>query len=170
MIRGKAIWKPGIGETSKAFRGIAPEPHKVGFPAPHMNPQLQEVILLMHIGLWPTSIKLNLSWKSEVSRSAWINPWMSMGTYMTSLFFLFFLSGNLDNRKWAYVVYCTIWYYLYNLKNVKNTTSPWVFFTFFLIVQMVPNRAKHHIKVSKWTRFAQNRFFCGFSQNILLDF
>ena len=44
---------------------------------------------------------------------------------------------------------CTI------LKNVKNTheacnftksnTLPWVFFTFFKIVQMIPNRAKHHV-------------------------
>ena len=98
MIHGKAIWKPGIGETSKASRGSAPEPHKAGFAAPHMNLQLQEVILLMHIGLWPTSVKLNPSWKSEVSRSAWINPWISMGTYIASFFFLFFLSGNLDNQ------------------------------------------------------------------------
>ena len=29
----------------------------------------------------------------------------------------------------------------------KSITLPWVFFTFFQIVQMVPNRAKHHINV-----------------------
>ena len=56
---------------------------------------------------------------------------------------------------------CAIWYHLYNLKNVKNThgrvlllvklqatksnTHPWVFFMFFSILQMVPNRATHHI-------------------------
>ena len=60
----------------------------------------------------------------------------------------------------AYVLHCTIWYDLYNLKNMKNTdggfwlltcnftkssTTPWVFFMFFLIVQMVPNRATHLI-------------------------
>ena len=56
---------------------------------------------------------------------------------------------------------CAIWYHLDNLRNVKNThgrvlllvaynftkgnTPPWVFFHFFKIVQMVPNRATHHI-------------------------
>ena len=69
---------------------------------------------------------------------------------------------------------CAICYHLYKLKNVKNThggvlllvklqaisfaqfqerkkhlwmsnTPPWLFFTFFKIIQMVPNRAKHHI-------------------------
>ena len=69
---------------------------------------------------------------------------------------------------------CAIWYHLYKLKNVKNThggvlllvklqaisfaqfqkrekhlwmsnTPPWLFFTFFKIIQMVQNRAKHHI-------------------------
>ena len=53
---------------------------------------------------------------------------------------------------------CAIWYHLYNLKSVKNTnggvlqalackftksdTSSCLFFHVFLIVQMVPNRAK----------------------------
>ena len=27
----------------------------------------------------------------------------------------------------------------------KSKTPPWVFFTFFKLKQMVPNRAKHHI-------------------------
>ena len=59
-----------------------------------------------------------------------------------------------------HVMRCAIWYHLYNFKNVKNThggvlilvacnftkinTSSWVFFR-FLIVQMLPNRATHHI-------------------------
>ena len=55
---------------------------------------------------------------------------------------------------------CAIWYHLFDLKNThrgvlllvklqvkacnftKSNTPPWVFFTFFNIVQMVPNRAK----------------------------
>ena len=65
-----------------------------------------------------------------------------------------------------YVMRCAIWYHWYNLKSVKNThggvlilvklqalacnftrinAPSWVFFTFFKIVQMVPNRATHHI-------------------------
>ena len=56
------------------------------------------------------------------------------------------------------VMLCAIWYHLYNLKNVKNTqggvlllvacnfsksnTPPWVFFTFFKLLKMVPNCAK----------------------------
>ena len=64
-----------------------------------------------------------------------------------------------------FVVRCAIWYHSQNLKNVKNThggvlisvklqtsacnftkinTPPWLFFM-FSIVQMVPNRATHHI-------------------------
>ena len=54
----------------------------------------------------------------------------------------------------VYVVRCTIWYHLYNFKNVKNTHGgvlilvklqteafPWVFFTFF--------------KLYKWYQIAQ---------------
>ena len=62
-----------------------------------------------------------------------------------------------------YVMRCAIWYHLYDLKNVKNThggvlilvksawnftkinTPAWVLFTFFLIVQMIPNRSTHHM-------------------------
>ena len=33
MMHGKAIWKPGVGETAKAS-GVMP---KVGVTAPHMN-------------------------------------------------------------------------------------------------------------------------------------
>ena len=59
-------------------------------------------------------------------------------------------------------------YHLYNLKNMKNThrgvlilvklqssvcnftkinSRPWMFFTFFKIVQMVPDRSMHHIRI-----------------------
>ena len=48
---------------------------------------------------------------------------------------------------------CTIWYNLHNIKNTRvkhpwrNVTfrklyTPWVLFTFFLILEMVPNHAK----------------------------
>ena len=37
-----------------------------GFTAPHLNPQL----------LQPIAIKLNSAWKKEVSKSAWIEPWL----------------------------------------------------------------------------------------------
>ena len=61
---------------------------------------------------------------------------------------------------------CAIWHHLYNLKHMKNThggvlilvklqasacnftkinTPPWVFIHVFKIVQIVPNRATHHI-------------------------
>ena len=59
----------------------------------------------------------------------------------------------------SHVMYCTIWYYLYNLKNMKKThggvlllvkpatllksnTPPWLFFTFF--------------KLRKWYQIAQS--------------
>ena len=45
-----------------------------------------------------------------------------------------------------YVMHCAIWYYFYNLKNVKNTTKSntptWVIFTFF--------------KLCKWYQIAQS--------------
>ena len=31
--------------------------------------------VLRYVGLWHMAIKLNLSWKMEVSKSAWIKPW-----------------------------------------------------------------------------------------------
>ena len=34
MMHGKTIWKPGIGEMTKAHMGIAPEPHKEGLQRP----------------------------------------------------------------------------------------------------------------------------------------
>ena len=60
---------------------------------------------------------------------------------------------------------CTIWYHLYNLKNVKNNhggvlllvklqsftksnTPPWVFLMFFYIIQMVPNREQITISIN----------------------
>ena len=64
------------------------------------------------------------------------------------------------------VMRCTIWYHLYNLKTVKKTHGRvlllvklqakgcnftksnallWMFFTFFKIVQIVPNWEKHLI-------------------------
>ena len=70
----------------------------------------------------------------------------------------------------VYVVRCATWYYLYNLKNVKNThegvlilvklqasacnftkinTPPWVFFTFF--------------KLHKWYQIAQRITYCDTS-------
>ena len=78
MMHGKAIWKLGINEIAKASRDIAPDPYKRVFAAPHMNDQLQGASMLMYVGVWPMTIKLNPSWKTEVSKSAWIKPCISM--------------------------------------------------------------------------------------------
>ena len=69
-MHGKAIWKPRLGEIAKASRGIAPGPHKRGFTAPHMIPHLQGSNMLTDVVLWTSTIKLNPSWKTEVSKSA----------------------------------------------------------------------------------------------------
>ena len=75
--------------------------------------------------------------------------------------------------RYAMVMRCYgIRYHLYKSKNVKNThrgvlplvtlqasaynfaktnTPPWVFFHLFKIVQMVPNRAKRHICVARFS-------------------
>ena len=47
-------------------------------------------------------------------------------------------------RHFQYVIRCAIWYYFYNLKNVKKTHGEAVF-TFFKILQILQNRATHHI-------------------------
>ena len=41
----------------------------------HYEPQAARANMLTHNGLWPTTIKLNPSWKTEISKSAWIKPW-----------------------------------------------------------------------------------------------
>ena len=77
-------------------------------------------------------------------------------------------TGKLKFLFIAYVMFCAIWYYLYNLKNMKNThrrvsllvqlhafivcnftkssTPPWVFFTFF--------------KLYKWYQITQRSTYC----------
>ena len=65
--------KTGLSKIAKASMGISPGPQ--GFTAPHMNPQLPGSTVLMHIVSWPMTIKLNPSWKTEVSKCAWIKPW-----------------------------------------------------------------------------------------------
>ena len=39
-MHGKAIWDSGIDKIAEVSRGIAHEPHKRGFTAPYMKPQL----------------------------------------------------------------------------------------------------------------------------------
>ena len=66
-------------------------------------------------------------------------------TSVTLNLFRFFLKKvSIVDFEQVHMVCCTIWYYFYNLKNVKNThggklilvklqmnTPPWVFFTLF---------------------------------------
>ena len=56
----KAIWKPEIRE--------------IAYSAPYES-LAARTNMLAYIGLCPTTIKLNPSWKTEVSKSAWIKPW-----------------------------------------------------------------------------------------------
>ena len=71
---------------------------------------------------------------------------------------------------------CAIWYHLYNVKNVKNTHGGVLIsvqlradalrehssigvFHFFKIVQMIPNRATHHISSEKVNKFTKISFY-----------
>ena len=56
--------------NSQIFQGHFSWTPQRGLAAPHMNSQLQRVNVLMHI---PHG-KVNPSWKTEVSKSAWIKP------------------------------------------------------------------------------------------------
>ena len=40
----------------------------------------------MHVGLWPMTIILNPSWKTEVRKSAWIKPWFPKRYFKISLY------------------------------------------------------------------------------------
>ena len=71
MMHGKAFWKSGIDEIAKASRDIASGPHKGAYSAPYEIPAARANVLT-YVGLWSTAIKLNPSWKMEVSKSAWI--------------------------------------------------------------------------------------------------
>ena len=73
---GKTIWKTGIGGIAKASRDIALEPQKGGggvYSAPYETPvargQRADARWVMAYGY-----KLIPSWKTEVSKSAWIKP------------------------------------------------------------------------------------------------
>ena len=74
MIHGKAIWKPGIGEITKASRCTAPGPRKESLQHLTWTPSCKDQCADI-CGLWLISIKLNHLWKTEVSKSAWIKPW-----------------------------------------------------------------------------------------------
>ena len=52
-----------------------------GFIVPQMSFQLQRANMLTHIELWPTAIKLNPSWKTEVRKSTWTKPWTGIYIY-----------------------------------------------------------------------------------------
>ena len=97
MKHGKAIWKPGIAEIVKASRDFAHEPHKGGSPLPpFLEPPAARAYLLTHVELCPTAIKLNPSWKTEVNKSAWIKPWLSIDfSWMFWLFICILLSSNI---------------------------------------------------------------------------
>ena len=53
----------------------------------------------------------------------------------------------------VYVMRCSIWYHLYNLKNVKNTHVG----VLLLVKLQVPNHALHHTCTKKITRIILRR-------------
>ena len=61
-------WKPRIAEIASMS----------------LNPLAARADVLMHIGLWPTAIRLNPSGRAEVSKSDWIKPW---GDYLKAKMF-----------------------------------------------------------------------------------
>ena len=77
------------------------------FTAPHTNPQLQGANVLTHVELWPVNMKLNPSWKMEVSKSAWINIYIYIYIYiklllLTKRFILLDVSLCLLGMGWFY--------------------------------------------------------------------
>ena len=67
-----------------------------------------------------------------------LNMFFSPLAYSKALYHLQIGKSNVQNQQ--HVVHCTIWYHLYNSKNVKNThegvlllvkLQAWVFFMFF---------------------------------------
>ena len=62
--------------NSQSFQGHCLGPHKGGLQHPY-EPPVAMFNMLTHVRLWPRAIKLSSSWKTEVSKSAWIKPWSS---------------------------------------------------------------------------------------------
>ena len=62
--------------NSQSFQGRCPwtpQGNMWAYSSPYESPVVMANVLT-HTGLWPAAIKLNLSWKTEVSKSAWIKP------------------------------------------------------------------------------------------------
>ena len=74
MMHGKAIWKIRFGDIAKASKDCPWTPQRPHYSAPY-EPPAEGANVLMRVGSWPMVIKLNPSWKTEVSKSAWIKPW-----------------------------------------------------------------------------------------------
>ena len=58
--------------NSQSFHGALPLETTRRPYSPSTEPPAARVNILMYVWLWPLAIKLNLSWKTEVSKSAWI--------------------------------------------------------------------------------------------------
>ena len=79
------------------------------------------------------------------------------------------ISWLFHNEEPIYVLLCTIWYHLHNLKNVKKThggvlllvtksnTPPWVFFTFFKLYKCY-QIAQH---ITYMIKLLNPNLFCG---------
>ena len=58
--------------NGQSFQGLCPRTPQVGLT---LEPPASRVNMLTHVSLQSMAIKLNLSWKTEVNKSAWIKPW-----------------------------------------------------------------------------------------------
>ena len=75
------VWK-GYLKTwdwwnSQSFQKHCPWTSQGGAYSIPCEPPVAMANVLIDIGLWPTAIKLNASWKKEVSKNAWIKPSMA---------------------------------------------------------------------------------------------
>ena len=103
----------------QSFQEHCPWTPQGQFTARHINPQLQGVNVLMHVGLWPMAIKLNPLWKTRVSKNAWIKPcWRSLGFTPQSAFQMFLSRTSLlidaetgfisiDSQQWYWALFTT---------------------------------------------------------------
>ena len=103
--------------------------------------------MLIYVGLWPTVIKLNPSWKTEVSESAWIMQW--------SRFFGF----NLGYNRWNIIVniiHSVLWKPLDH-----GSVLPRRLYVFWLIADIL-------VRVYLWHTYKSYHYLLGVILDLIL--
>ena len=133
IMHGKTIWKPRITEIIKLSSGFASKEGLTAAPLP-LEPAAARTNMLTHVGLWAMNIKPNPSWKTKVSKSAWIKPsYNSCSISMRQNTYAYFLGYHLfihRIRETFFLSFSSLFFFLLHCFNyiheVNAVKNNWI--------------------------------------------